>query len=87
MATAAAASFTSCVTPAMSASLAWRKVDFVGQQPRIEFGEGRRELLVIVRQLRLLGVVELGAAPHEAFVGPGQQAQLRGVEAEALRRS
>ena len=85
LAAAAAASFTSCwnarhvglASPAV-------KVAFVGQQPRIEVGEGRRQLLVIVRQLGLLRIVELGAAADETFIGAGQQAHLLGIEAKAV---
>ena len=56
----------------------------VGQQPRVELGEVRRQLLVDLGQLRLLRGVELGAVADEAFVLAGQQPLLLGVEAERV---
>ena len=42
------------------------------------------KLLVIVRQLGLLRVVELGAAADEALIGAGQQPHLLGIEADVV---
>ncbi len=60
------------------------KGPFIGEQAAVELGKGRGELLIDRADLTLLRRIELGAAADEAVIGAGQQAQLLGVEAEAV---